>query len=203
MKKFIFPTFFLFFGLGSILLILERRLADYISDFQAGFLVGLGIVFVVFGTLYLGWCVVKKKNPVTFSNRFNLLFYVFAIVLFISSCSDENQLDGKWDDNIHLSSKSEEFTAKSDSVIITTKGDWWWVCSITVDGKDYYKFEGVDVTKEQYTIKEDCFVVERRDKNTLFIKLDDNPTKNDRKVNVCLEAGDYFDHIFVSQKGKE
>src|SRR5512135_2536312 len=110
----------------------------------------------------------------------SLLFFV----LCLSSC-------GHWHDNIKLSTKSAEFSANGDSLLITTKGGWWWVSDISVDGKHFYDFPGVDVFADSYVLKEDCFVVERREKYTLFIKLVENPLSVDRIVTVGLEAGDY------------
>ena len=55
---------------------------------------------------------------------------ILFLNLFLSSCIIK---DGAWKDNIKLSAKAVEFQAKADSAIITTKGDWWWVCDITVN----------------------------------------------------------------------
>jgi hypothetical protein len=129
------------------------------------------------------------------------LAIIFAIILF--SCTKVNQRkDGDWDDNIHLSTKTVEFKATSDSVIIKTEGNWWWVSDISVDTKAYFGFEGVDLQADNYIIKQDCFVVERRDKNTLFIKAEANPNNVKRIISVGLEAGDYFDRVTVTQKAK-
>ena len=61
---------------------------------------------------------------------------------------------------------------------------------------------GVDLQADNYIIKQDCFVVERRDKNTLFIKAEANPNNVKRIISVGLEAGDYFDRVTVTQKAK-
>ena len=127
------------------------------------------------------------------------LAIIFAVTLF--SCSKINQRkDGDWDDNIHLSTKTVELKATSDSVAIKTEGSWWWVSDISVDSKSYFNFVGVDLQADNYKIKQDCFVVERRDKNTLFIKVEANPNNDKRIITVGLEAGDYFDRVTVTQK---
>jgi uncharacterized protein YodC (DUF2158 family) len=129
------------------------------------------------------------------------LAIIFAITLF--SCSKINQRkEGDWDDNIHLSTKTVEFNATSDSVTIKTGGNWWWISDVSVDSKWYYGFTGVDLQSDSYTIKQNCFDVERRDKNTLFIKVDANPNNVKRIITVGLEAGDYFDRVTVTQKSK-
>jgi hypothetical protein len=109
--------------------------------------------------------------------------------------------DGKWDDNIKLSVKKVEFSADGDSAIIKTKGTWWWVTDISVNKEYFYGF-GINPDSENYSIKDYCFVVERRDAHTLFIKVDANPRDSVRVITVGLEAGDYFDRVTVTQKAK-
>ncbi len=124
------------------------------------------------------------------------------IGLFIMiSCSDKKDPIGKWDDNIKLSTKSVEFTAKADSVTISTKGNWWWIDGITFENSrySYYQREDINLESESYSIKEDQFTVERRNKNTLFIKLNENNTGKERSMHISLEAGDYFDYVNIKQ----
>ena len=134
--------------------------------------------------------------------NFNVnLAIIFAITLF--SCSKGNQrLDGDWDDNIHLSAKTVELKATSDSVTIKTEGSWWWVCDISVDSKSYYGFERDYLQADYYKIKEDYVVVEKRDKNTLFVYVEANPNNVKRIISVGLQAGDYFDRVTITQKPK-
>ena len=133
-----------------------------------------------------------------------------AIILFIgivlfSSCDiGKDRLVGKWDDIIKLSTKKVEFGAEADSVIIKTEGDWWWITHIKLNDS-LYSYDGsdsIDLGSDHYKIIEDDFVVERRDKNTLFVKLTDNLMGAERKMVISLEAGDYFDGIVITQKGK-
>jgi len=107
---------------------------------------------------------------------------------------------GGWRDIIKLSIKDVEFNALGDSIIITTKGDLWWITNISVDDTTYYDFPGIDVLSDQYRIAQDCFVVERRNKNTLFISLNANQFNTVRIMKVGLEAGDYFDRVKITQK---
>ena len=131
------------------------------------------------------------------------VFYLF-IVLFVTcySCSDTERKEGDWDDNIKLSVKTVELTAAADSVTITTGGSWWWVTDIAVNGDYDYDFEGIDLESDHYAIKGACYLVERRDKHTLFVKVDENLLDVDRVIRVGLEAGDYFDGVLITQKGK-
>jgi hypothetical protein len=114
------------------------------------------------------------------------------------SCTQEKT--GSWDDIIQLSTKTAEFNAVGDSVIITTKGSWWWIIGISVDDSIRLDFKGVNVLSDHYKIADDCYVAERRNSNTLFIRLDANPKKTLRIVKIALEAGDYFDMVTITQE---
>ncbi len=127
---------------------------------------------------------------------------IFLVSIFlISSCSDLLQPKGKWDDNIKLSTRSVEFGAGADSAIITTKGNWWWIDGISFEDSTYmyYNRKDIDLESEAYIIVENCFVVERRDKNTLYVKFNENITGKERLMRIDLEAGDYFDYVNVKQ----
>ena len=127
------------------------------------------------------------------------LFIVLAFSIY--SCS-KTTMEGIWEDNIKLSTKSAEFSALGDSITIKTGGDWWWISDISVDNKWYYDFQLINIESNSYSIKLDCLVIERRDKNTLFIKVDSNPLNAKRIITVGLEAGDYFDRVTITQKPK-
>jgi len=136
-------------------------------------------------------------------NKLNI-FYLIALTLFIYSCSKSNndRPIGQWDDIIKLSTNKVAFKSTTDSITIKTQGDWWYITEISVDKNKFSNFQGVDVLSDHYVIKQDCFIVERRDKNTLFIKLDPNPNSVKRVVIVGLGAGDYFDRVVITQAPK-
>ena len=123
----------------------------------------------------------------------NLL--ILTIILSLLSC-------GGWRDNIELSTKSAEFSANGDSILITTKGDTWVLIDVIVDGKMYFNFDGIDVHAERYTVKLDYFIFERRELHAIFIKLDPNPLNLKRIVKLELQAGDYHDHVTITQNPK-
>lgn len=129
-----------------------------------------------------------------------ILSITLLIVSFITiySCSEKKL--GDWDDKIKLSTKAFEFSFLSDSVTIKTGGSGWWVSDVSVNSDWFYGFEVINLEADSYTIQQDCFVVERRDKNTLFIKVDENPLKVQRIITVGLQAGDYFDRVTITQK---
>jgi hypothetical protein len=119
--------------------------------------------------------------------------------ILLSSCSKPI---GIWDDNIKLSIKTVDFEAHADSILITTGGSTWTVSDVSVDDNWFCGFQGVNLKAESYIIKEDCFNVQRRDKHTLFIKVEKNPLTVKRIITVGLAAGDYFDRVTITQKPK-
>ena len=121
---------------------------------------------------------------------------LIAFMLF--SCTQKK--DGGWDDNIQLSTKTAEFNAIGDSIIVTTKGSWWWIVEISLDDSTKLDFEGIDILSDQYKIVSDGYAVERRNSNTLFVSLEANPKKTLRILKIFLEAGDYFDGVTITQK---
>ena len=129
--------------------------------------------------------------------KLSIIVLIISIILIYSCTKDK---EGDWQDNIKLSTKSVEFAALGDSVIIKTGGNWWWISDISVDSVWYYGFKNVDLQADNYSIKQDCFNVEHRDKNTLFIKITANPNKVKRIITIGLEAGDYFDRVTITQK---
>jgi hypothetical protein len=117
---------------------------------------------------------------------------VFSIILVLSSC-------GGWKDNIKLSKRTAEFSANGDSIIIMTKGDSWWLSNIKVDAKIFENFDGIDIHADNYIVKQDCFIFQRRNKNSIFIKLEPNNLNQKRTVIFELESGDYFDRVTITQ----
>jgi len=128
-------------------------------------------------------------------------FFTIGLLCFFFSCETEEP-DGRWGDIIKLSAKKVDFKATSDSVVITTKGNWWWIDDITLNNQSTGKNCLTASDSTYFLIQDSCFVVERRDKNTLFIKMDENPGRIKRILEVYLEAGDYFDHIQITQSAK-
>ncbi|PXV69134.1 hypothetical protein CLV62_101403 [Dysgonomonas alginatilytica] len=124
-----------------------------------------------------------------------------AFVVSISSCLQEERSIGGWNDSIKLSTRKADFSAAKDSVIITTKGTWWWVNDISVNG-NYLIFNPIETEKENFAIHGDWFSIERCDNQKLIVRVSENRSSEDRNIKITLEAGDYFDYIDVNQLGK-
>lgn len=131
--------------------------------------------------------------------------FIVMMSYLLASCSDEGDKPiGKWDDNIKLSTKKVDFKAQTDSVTIKTEGDWWWINGITFADSTYWYYNRKDINMEStsYSIKENDFLIERRDKKTLFVKINENTTGAVRKMGIKFEAGNYFDYVNIIQSGK-
>lgn len=131
--------------------------------------------------------------------KIQVLLFIAASAFLFSSCEKDDP-DGRWSDNIKLSSKSAELEATSDSVTFTTEGTWWWVTDIVVGDSTYYGFKDINLEGYNYSIYLGDVVIERRDTTTLFVKVGANTTGAVRYIQVGLEAGDYFDRIVIKQK---
>lgn len=106
---------------------------------------------------------------------------------------------GDWDDEIGLSSKNIQFSAKGDSAIITTQSEWWWLSEIRANGEEFYGFD-IDSSDDYFSIKVDSITFERRGKTSMMIKVEANPTSSERNFAVGLQAGNYFDNINIMQE---
>jgi len=129
-----------------------------------------------------------------------ILSFILLIVFILTINSCFKKKIGEWDDNIKLSTKAVEFSSLSDSVIVKTGGSYWSVSDVSVNSVYFYDFKNINLESDSYMIKQDCFVIERRDKNTLFIKVEENPLNVQRIITVGLQAGDYFDRVTITQK---
>lgn len=132
-------------------------------------------------------------KPLQFAFKFCMLLIGIS---FFYSCIE----DGRSKDNIGLSTRDIEFSASADSVIITTQGEFWWINHIFFNDQ-YYNNENVDQEADSYIIVEQNFVIERRDRKTLFVKIDANNTGENRTMVISLQAGDYFDSVEITQSG--
>ncbi|MCW3807264.1 hypothetical protein [Plebeiibacterium marinum] len=125
------------------------------------------------------------------------IIILFMVIMF--SCSDKEELIGKWDDNIKLSTKAVGFDAGKDSVVITTKGEGWWINSVNEGDSCYMGAIDQHLIDGTYTITKDFFTIERRTSKSLFVKFDQNNSGYQRGISITLQSGNYFDYVDITQ----
>lgn len=118
-------------------------------------------------------------------------------LFMIFSCSKETPI-GIWDDNIKLSQKEVEFDANENAITITTEGEWWWIVDVRFNGTNIILGD-LNTTLDTYVIEEIEFKIERKSATEIYISMSENLGGTDRELLIELEAGDYFDHIRVTQ----
>ena len=126
----------------------------------------------------------------------SLLVYVFSIITFIS-CS--NNQDGKWDDNIKLSTKKVTFNSNENTAIVTTGRTNWWLEGITLNGT-YLDLQQIDGTSQNFIVTHSDFTIERINGNAIKITMNENTTNAERILIISLQNGNYFDGIKVTQE---
>lgn len=131
------------------------------------------------------------------------LIGLIAFTLILASCSID-RLDGDWDDNINLSTRLIHFDKNKNAATVKTRGSSWWINGVLVNGKDFSSAQdqNIDLKLDSYTFKGDWFTVEKKDKTTLNIDMDENHTETERKIIIHLQAGNYFDRVSITQEGE-
>lgn len=121
-----------------------------------------------------------------------------VLFLIVLSCADSK--DGDWDDNIKLSQKEVQFSSAQNNIEISTEGTGWWVGEVSMDG-ELFDLNGIDTTKEKFTIEETEFSIERKNSTEVYISMQQNPTESARVLIIGLQSGNYFDGIKITQSG--
>ncbi len=67
MTQFLKLLLFSCFGIGSVLLLLSRKLNGSITEFQLGMLEGMSVTLIIVGVVYLSWCAIKRVHPLKIS----------------------------------------------------------------------------------------------------------------------------------------
>lgn len=122
------------------------------------------------------------------------LLIVLLFIILISSC---NKPIGKWSDNIHLSGKNFTFNSGRDSVLITTKGKWWWINFAKLDSTITYIPS--NTTLCDFEFSDTNYQIIRKSCDTLIVKMNENKTNVSRVLIIGFQAGDYFDAVQISQ----
>ncbi len=124
---------------------------------------------------------------------------IIIFVVFLSSCEFPI---GLWFDNIQLSTKSASFKSNGDSIIIKTGGSSWWMAEVSINNEYIRDSLQRNWFNDMFKVELDSFRIERRDKNTLFVKATKNNYKTQRQLLITLESGDYFGHLTITQNGQ-
>ena len=114
--------------------------------------------------------------------------------IYLISCAEHEEIPMA-KDTIGLSQNHVDFVSEGDSVVIKTKGDDWWISGITVNNRPYYAVKDI--------LKKENFTVERKDNNTLFIKMNKNHSRVSNTLSVSLQNGNYYDNVSIYQKKGE
>lgn len=129
------------------------------------------------------------------------LLLVISLFTIISCSKDKDSPIGIWDDNIKLSQKEVEFDANENTISITTEGEWWWITEVRFNDS-YINLGDLDTTSDDFIIEETEFKIERKNVTEIYISMSENLGDTVRVLGIELEAGDYFDHIRVTQSAK-
>lgn len=121
-----------------------------------------------------------------------------VFLLVVLSCSDSK--DGDWDDNIKLSQKEVQFSSTQNNIEILTEGTGWWIGEVSMNGESF-DLNGIDTTKENFTIEQTEFSIERKNSTEVYISMQQNQSETERVLLIGLQAGNYFDGIKVTQSG--
>jgi hypothetical protein len=123
------------------------------------------------------------------------------IVFFMNSCtkSENEEIIGKWDDNIKLSQKTATLNSNENSITITTESTFWWLGGISLNNKNI-ELTDVDRLSKNFVITNTDFQVERKeDGKKIIITLNQNNTNSERILVVSMQNGDYFDGVKIIQ----
>ena len=97
-----------------------------------------------------------------------------------------------------MSQKEVQFDANENTILITTEGEGWWIAEIALDNSNV-DISSINTTADNFVIDEPEFSIERKNTTEIHITVTKNETGVERKLLITLEAGNYFDHIIVTQ----
>ncbi|MBE7628599.1 hypothetical protein [Tenacibaculum piscium] len=124
---------------------------------------------------------------------------IVIIIISAFACCDSEKPIGLWDDNIKLSQKKVQFSSEKNSIVINTKGKWWWIHEVSLNGNSNFDLNKIDTNANNFIIKETEFKIERKNTTEIHIEMTKNKTNYERILFIGLEAGNYFDGIKITQ----
>jgi len=131
-----------------------------------------------------------------------IIYGILAFIgFFMNSCtkSENDEIIGKWDDNIKLSQKTATLNSNENSITITTESTFWWLSEISLNSKNI-DLTNTEKISKNFVITNSDFQVERKeDGKKIIITLNENSTNSERILIVMLQNGDYFDSVKITQ----
>jgi hypothetical protein len=132
----------------------------------------------------------------------NIIYGFLALIgIFMISCTKSANEDiiGKWDDNIKLSQKTATLSSNLNSITITTESIYWWLDGISLDNNNI-DLTNIDRHSKNFVITNSDFQVERKeDGKKIIITLNQNNTNSERILVISMQNGDYFDGVKIIQ----
>jgi len=131
-----------------------------------------------------------------------IIYGILALIgFFMNSCtkSENDEIIGKWDDNIKLSQKTATLNSNENSITITTESTFWWLGEISLDNKNIDLTNTERVSKNFVITKSDFQIERKEDGKKIIITLNQNNTNSERILTVILQNGDYFDSVKITQ----
>ena len=132
-------------------------------------------------------------------------FLFFLILLISCSASDSDvPTDGPRGDTIHLSVKNVDCDYEEQAISVSTKGWHWWFDEVDANGTlieirdSSYGLNPV----VPYSFMQGWFSVLRDTKTTFLITLTENKTGNARKLDLVLQAYDFWDRVVITQRSQ-
>jgi hypothetical protein len=127
--------------------------------------------------------------------------FLALIGIFMLSCTKNADEDiiGKWDDNIKLSQKTATLSSNLNSITITTESIYWWLDGISLDNNNI-DLSNIDRHSKNFVITNSDFQVERKeDGKKIIITLNQNNTNSERILVISMQNGDYYDGVKIIQ----
>ena len=132
----------------------------------------------------------------------NIIYGILALIgFFMNSCtkSENEEIIGKWDDNIKLSQKTATLNSNENSITITTESTFWWLDGISLSNKNI-ELTDVEKLSKNFVLTNSDFQVERKeDGKKIIITLNQNNTNSERILVVSMQNGNYFDGVRITQ----
>ena len=122
-------------------------------------------------------------------------------LLMLSSCTDKEETNDIWKDKINPSPKYAELSAKTDSVSFTTEYDGWTIDHICIEDSSYRYFDSKDFNfqADTFTLSGDVFYMKKSDGHTLFVRLNQNNTGQERYMSIDFQSGNFFEEVSIKQ----